>query len=67
MKLELTNEAADEMDQLADKMTMAVINIDDAISQLWQVFNNVSDDVGVHADRFEDLLGEAKSAINKFK
>lgn len=67
MKLEFTNEAADEMEQLADKMTMATINIDNAVSQLWQVFNNVSEDVGVHADRFEEWLDETKNAINKFK
>lgn len=67
MKWELTEEAATALDDLANRITLSMSNIEDSLSRLKQVFNNVSDDVGVHAYIFEEMVGQAESATNKFR
>lgn len=65
VKLALRPEAAQELHNLAEKLTSALDNIATATSTVNNVYQSVSEDVGPHAQQFEEMLMRVKNAQEK--
>lgn len=65
IKLALTSMSVSELRTLASQLTTALANIDTATSTVNNAYQSVKDNVGPHADQFEDMINHVKGSQEK--
>lgn len=61
--LSLNQESVDVCNYLADKIPIAVANINADTAKLLNVYKSISDDLGIHSDDFETMLLRTQKAV----
>ena len=66
MKLGLNMESVTELRQLANAVPVTIENIVNDTQHLFQVYQSVSDSLGVHEEQFKELLRQIKKVQEDF-